>query len=155
MSYSSRTLLAALVLLLTAYAVPDAHAQASDTTAAPADTSALVAQAETIAENWLALIDAGNYGQSWEKAAEMMKQKVTKKQWKRLIGTVLPQKTGAFQERTLKNAQFRTQLGPLPEGQYVILQYDASYEKGSFREVVVLTKQEEAWKVIGYRVLPA
>jgi hypothetical protein len=37
--------------------------------------------AQKAAEAWLALVDAGKYGESWEEAATYFKGAVTKDQW--------------------------------------------------------------------------
>ncbi|MFZ0535489.1 MAG: DUF4019 domain-containing protein, partial [Candidatus Sulfotelmatobacter sp.] len=33
------------------------------------------------AESWLALVDSGKYGESWEQASQFFKAAVTKEQW--------------------------------------------------------------------------
>ena len=37
------------------------------------------------AESWLALVDSGKYGESWEQASQFFKAAVTKEQWQECV----------------------------------------------------------------------
>ena len=106
-------------------------------------------------EAWLKLVDAADYGVSWDQAAEAFKSQVTKEQWESAVKKVRDQ-TGKLKSRELKSAQFSEDLPGAPHGKYVIFQYDASFGSGSFVETVTAIQEKDgAWKVAGYFVKPA
>ena len=41
--------------------------------------------AKGAAESWLKLVDSGNYAQSWDQAANLMKTSVAKEQWEQIL----------------------------------------------------------------------
>ena len=111
--------------------------------------------AEKSAGPWLALIDAGNYGESWDQAAEFFKSAVTKNSWKQQVASARSQ-TGKFKSRSLKSAQYSESLPNAPAGKYVVIQYDSSSDTGSWIETVVMMQQKDgSWKTSGYFVKPA
>jgi tetratricopeptide (TPR) repeat protein len=98
---------------------------------------------------WLKNIDTGKYGQSWEEMAEMAKSAVSKEQW---IQAADPLKAlGRFKSRKRISADYTTTLPGAPDGQYVILKYQAVYEKKSkASETVTLVKEKDRqWRVSG------
>ena len=52
------------------------------------DEAAKKKEAQTSAETWLALVDAGNYGQSWDEASTFFKSKVSKADWEKMLAQV-------------------------------------------------------------------
>lgn len=111
--------------------------------------------AQKSAEQWLGLVDAGNYDESWNQAAEIFREKVTKEAWNNDVSAVRGQ-TGKLKSRKLKSAQSTESLPNAPAGKYIILQYDSSFNAGPAVETVVLMEQKDnSWKVSGYFVKPA
>ena len=111
--------------------------------------------AQKSAEQWLALIDAGKYDESWEQAAEFFKSAVTKDSWKQQVSAVRNQ-TGKFKSRALKSARYSENLPNAPPGKYVVIQYDSSFGAGPAIETIVpMQEKDGSWKVSGYFVKPA
>jgi hypothetical protein len=111
--------------------------------------------AQKSAEQWLTLVDAGNYDESWSQASEFFQSHVTKESWKEQVSAVRGQ-TGKLKSRKLKSAQHSESVPNAPAGKYEILQYDSSFNAGPASETVVLTQQRDgSWKVAGYWVRPA
>ena len=111
--------------------------------------------AEKSAVNWLALVDAGKYGESWEGAAETFKSAITKEKWVESLTSVRNQ-TGKVKNRKLKSAQYTENPPNAPAGKYVVIQYDSSFDVGAAVETVVPTQEKDgSWKVSGYFVKPA
>ena len=107
------------------------------------------------AEQWLALVDAGKYGESWEQAAEFFKSAVTREAWEQQVSAVR-EKTGKLRSRALKSAEYSENLPNAPAGKYVIMQYESSFDVGPTVETVVPMQQKDgSWKVSGYFVKPA
>jgi Protein of unknown function (DUF4019) len=109
--------------------------------------------AQKAAESWLSLVDEGKYGQSWDEAAAFFKSKVPKQQWEGMLNQVRAP-LGKTQSRKLKGAKYTTELPNVPKGEYVVIQYDTSFEnKGPAVETVVPMKEEDgSWRVSGYHV---
>jgi Protein of unknown function (DUF4019) len=112
-----------------------------------------VTQAQKAAEQWLALVDAGKYGESWDEAARMLKDTVSRKDW---ISTVKEKRAplGKIVSRKLSKADSLKNIPGLPPGEYFGLQFLSSFEKlSSAMEVVVPTLEKDGkWRVSEYVV---
>jgi hypothetical protein len=115
----------------------------------PAPTNEQAAQAA--AEAWLAMVDAGDYAKSWDEAAAAFKQKIDQPGWEKAL-TSARTPLGKLQSRTLKSAQYATSLPGAPDGEYVVLHFDASFSnKQSAVETVTPAKDAGGrWRVSGY-----
>ncbi len=102
-------------------------------------------------EAWLALVDAADYGGSWDNAAGSFKAQVTKQQWTDAVKGVRD-KTGKCKSRSLKSATYTESVPGAPAGKYVIFEYAATYDAGAFTETVVAAQEKNEWKVGGYFV---
>lgn len=105
------------------------------------------------AENYLIMIDTGQYGQSWDISSSFFKSQVPKETWVRQISTVRPQ-FGNIVKRTIKSAQYVTQLPGAPDGEYVVIQYDSSYEKkkNGLETITPMLDKDGTWRVSGYYI---
>jgi hypothetical protein len=117
-----------------------------------ADTDA-VAQAQVAAKSWLVLVDGGKYGQSWDDAASLFKAAVAKADWEKAVkGVRAP--LGALKARKVKSATFARTLPGAPDGEYVVIQFDAQFEnKAAAIETVTPMKDKDGtWRVSGYYI---
>ncbi|MEI7909292.1 MAG: DUF4019 domain-containing protein [Verrucomicrobiota bacterium] len=107
--------------------------------------------AQKAAEQWLALVDAGKYGESWETAAAFFKGAVTKDQWQTSMVS-LRKPLGDLVSRKLKTAKYTKTLPGAPDGEYVVLQFDTSLanKKEAVETVTPLLDKDGKWKVSGY-----
>ena len=107
--------------------------------------------AQKSAESWLALTDNGKYGESWDDAAQLFKNAVTREQWTNQIKAVRPP-LGKVQSRRLKSATYTKTLPGAPDGEYVVIQYETSFEnKASAIETIVpMLDKDGKWRVSGY-----
>jgi len=121
-------------------------------TATVADEAAEAA-AEKAARAWLAEVDGGDYGASWEHAAELFRKAVTKEAWKQQLGAVRGP-LGAVRERSLRSATFTRSLPGAPDGEYVVIQYDTGFaNKASAVETVTPMRDPDGvWRVSGYYI---
>ncbi|HXX14304.1 MAG TPA: DUF4019 domain-containing protein [Candidatus Eremiobacteraceae bacterium] len=107
--------------------------------------------AQKSAEAWLALTDSGKYGESWEQAASFFKDKVSRDQW---IGSMTAYRSpmGKVLSRTLKGASYRTSLPNAPAGEYVVIQYNTSFQnqKDAIETVTPMLDKDGKWRVSGY-----
>ena len=107
--------------------------------------------AEGSATKWLGLVDTGDYAASWDEAAQFFKNAVSKDRWKEQIKAVRAP-LGKLNSRKLKSATSTTSLPGAPDGQYVVIQYDCSFEhKTSAVETVTpMLDKDGLWRVSGY-----
>jgi hypothetical protein len=103
------------------------------------------------AQTWLALVDEGEYAKSWETAAQYFKSAVTMEQWQQAMSAVrIP--LGTLVSRKLQSRQYATSLPGAPDGEYVIIQFEASFENkmASVETVTPMLDRDGKWRVSGY-----
>ena len=107
--------------------------------------------AQAAADSWLKLVDAGDYAQSWKDAAQYFKAAVSKEDWARTVSAVRGP-LGKAVSRKLLSAKYTTQLPGAPDGEYVVIQYQSSFEhKKSAVETATPTLDKDGkWRVSGY-----
>ena len=107
--------------------------------------------AQAAAEAWLPLVDAADYDASWEAAAKLFKQSVTKEQWQQAASAARGP-LGKLVSRKVKSREYTKTVPGAPDGNYVILQYDSVFEnKASAVETIVpMVDPDGKWRVSGY-----
>lgn len=103
------------------------------------------------AEMWLALVDDGKYSESWEATAVLFRSAVTKEQWERALNAAR-KPLGRCIARKVKWRQYSTSLPGAPDGEYVIIQYETSFEnkKAAVETITPMREQDGEWRVSGY-----
>jgi hypothetical protein len=103
------------------------------------------------AESWLALVDSSNYAGSWDQAAELFKTSVTKDQWRTALNTARTP-LGKLVSRKLKSATYTKSLLGAPDGEYVVIQYDSSFEhkQSALETITPMLDKDGKWRVSGY-----
>jgi hypothetical protein len=111
------------------------------------------ATAQKSAEQWLALVDAGNYAESWKTAAAYFQTAVSQDQWGHTIAAVR-KPLGDLVSRQLKSAQYTKSLPGAPDGEYVVLQFETSFsnKKEAVETVTPMLDPDGQWKVSGYYI---
>ena len=119
----------------------------------PVAFAAETAETEAIkaAETWLAVVDSGDYTKSWDTAAAYFRGAVTKEKWEEMLKGVRPP-LGKVLSRKVKSKQYATSLPGAPDGEYVVIQFETSFEnKDAAVETVTPMKDEDGkWRVSGY-----
>jgi len=132
------------LLLLLGLAMPAVPAQEGATA---------VAEARKAAEAWLKLLDRGQYAKSWDEAASLFRDAMARDAW---AGTVQKVRAplGQVKSRKLRGAQYATSLPNAPPGQYVVIQYDASFEHrpAVVETITPMLDADGTWRVSGYYV---
>lgn len=116
------------------------HAQESSTKAA-----------QTSVDAWLSLIDNESYAASWETAASLFRNAITLEKWQAAAQAVrVP--LGQMTSRTLKSTTATTTLPGAPDGEYVVFQFNTSFERKSaaLETVTAIREQDGTWHVGGY-----
>jgi hypothetical protein len=106
---------------------------------------------EAAARSWLTLVDAGKYGESWDAAASAFRAALTRSQWESALDQVR-KPLGKVVSRSLKVAKYTTEVPNAPAGEYVVLQFDTSFENrpSAVETVTPMKEKDGTWKVSGY-----
>ena len=107
----------------------------------------------TAAENWLALVDGGEYTASWQDAAGYFKGAVSEDQWTQSM-TAFRRPLGNVLSRTLASQHYAKALPGAPDGEYVVIQYQTSFEgkASSIETVTPMLDTDGVWRVAGYYI---
>jgi hypothetical protein len=112
-----------------------------------ADTSKAAADAAT---NWLTLIDAGRYEQSWRQAGKLFRERVRQTQWASEAKSAR-EPLGSLKSRTMSTVRFAGSLPGAPDGRYAIVQFHSQFaHKASAVETVTVMMEDGEWKTVGY-----
>ena len=109
-------------------------------------------QAVAAAESWLALVDDGKYGESWDAAADYLKNAVTKDDFVKSL-TAARKPLGKLKSREVKSKEYRTSLPGAPDGEYVVIQFKTVFENKKSAIETVTPMLDKDRQVAGERVL--
>ncbi len=107
--------------------------------------------AQQSSDAWLALVDSGKYADSWNEASQLFKAAVTKEQWQSALHSTR-EPLGKLISRKVKSASYTKTMPGAPDGEYVMIQYESSFEhKQSATETVTpMLDKDGKWRVSGY-----
>ncbi len=111
------------------------------------------AAARAAVESWLALVDGQQYAESWQTAGTFFKHAVTEQKWDEAAKAArVP--LGSLTSRTMKSATFTRTLPGAPDGNYVVFQFETTFEhKAAALETVTAVHEADGkWRVVGYFV---
>jgi len=109
--------------------------------------------AQQSSDAWLALVDSGKYADSWQEASQIFKAAVTREQWQgALRGSRDP--LGKMLSRKLKSAAYTKTVPGAPDGEYVVIQYESSFEhkQSAVETVTPMLDKDGKWRVSGYYI---
>ena len=101
----------------------------------------------------LDLVDNGKYEESWDRASEYFISSVPKEDWERMISAAR-NPLGKVISRKLKSHQYTTSLPGAPDGEYVVIQFDTSFEskKSAIETITPMKDSDGEWRVSGYYI---
>ncbi|HYB52842.1 MAG TPA: DUF4019 domain-containing protein [Thermoanaerobaculia bacterium] len=110
-------------------------------------------EAQEAARFWLGLVDSGSYAESWKQASSYFKKQVTEEAWVAAVGAVRGP-FGKVVSRRLREARYTTALPGAPDGEYVVILFDTSFEakKTSVERVTPMKDKDGVWRVSGYQI---
>jgi hypothetical protein len=144
-----RTFFFTLLLVLAAASILAGPALADEAAERKAAEEAAVESALA----WLKLVDQGEYGLSWEQAAELFKKAVNRERWNQTCeGVIKP--LGKLLSRKLKSAKYAENLPGAPDGRYVVIQFETVLEnkKSAVETVTPMEDPDGVWRVSGYYI---
>jgi Protein of unknown function (DUF4019) len=144
----SRIAIAAAAILLVFCGFLPGAASAATTGHAAAKSGAIKA-----ADTWLKIVDSGNYDESWKRASKLFKDHVSESDWTQKLGPAR-RGLGALVSRKVKSAKYLTSMPGAPDGEYVVIQYQTSFEhkKSAVETVTPMLDSYREWRVSGYYV---
>jgi hypothetical protein len=109
--------------------------------------------AQQSAEVWLTLVDSGKYADSWQEASQLFKAHVTKEQWQNALQATRDP-LGKKLSRKLKSATYKTALPGAPDGEYVVIQFESTFERkqSAVETVTPMLDRDGKWRVSGYYI---
>jgi len=111
------------------------------------------AAALSAAEQWLTMVDSGKYAESWKKAAEFFRNAVQPQQWEQSMQTAR-EPLGNLISRKVKTKAYKSSLPGAPDGEYVVIQFESSFEKKkvAVETVTPMMGKDGIWRVSGYYI---
>ena len=102
------------------------------------------------ANKWLEQLDAKSWNESWKGTGKLFKSNLMQEQWAKTAQAVRDP-LGAVISRHILGVTKTTTLPGAPDGEYGVLTYSAAFtNKASAVETVVLAREGEQWKIVGY-----
>ena len=110
-------------------------------------------EAHTAAQEWLALVDGNQLIESWQKLDPAFAKMVGKKKWTASLAKIRGP-LGKLGSRKLKSAEYTKELPGAPEGEYVVLLFDVSFDlrKAATEKVTMILGKDLLWRAAGYSV---
>ncbi|MGE4538676.1 MAG: DUF4019 domain-containing protein [Desulfovibrio sp.] len=143
------------ILLLCLLCIPAVAAAQGDAPSdgAPAPITEEQKPAIKAAKTWLAGIDAGNYAESWQKAAPSFQKYITEKDWATAL-TAIRKPLGTLGSRSVTRAKSLTTMPGAPDGAYVVMEFAATFanKKIAFETVTFARQADDSWRAVGYYI---
>jgi len=129
-----------------------ANSPASTNSIAP-DLKNNTGAADAAAQKWLALIDAGNYSESWKEASAIVQGAATEQSFANSMNT-FRKPLGDLVSRKLKSVEHMTEMPGAPDGQYVLIQFETSFanKKSAVETVTFMLEKDGQWRAAGYYI---
>jgi hypothetical protein len=105
------------------------------------------------AKTWLAHVDAGDHGRAHDQAATYFRGAVTRDAWITAASGVR-KPLGKVITRELAGATFTKSLPGAPDGEYVVIHFNTSFEnkKSAVETITPMRDKDGSWRVSGYFV---
>jgi hypothetical protein len=103
------------------------------------------------ADDWLKSVDSSRYGASWDDAARLFRDAVSKSDWEKSLRAVRSP-LGKVVSRKVFSKRYTESLPGAPDGKYVVIQYESSFEnkKDAIETVTPMLDDDGRWRVSGY-----
>ncbi len=101
--------------------------------------------------DWLEIVDGGDYAGSWGKGSALFQKGVTSEAWTSSMALFRKQ-LGAVSSRKVKAVKALTSGPGVPDGEYLVIQFETSFEKKKEAiETLSLVKEADGiWRSAGY-----
>lgn len=105
------------------------------------------------AQQWVALIDAGKYAESWDEAAQLFQESIRRPDWVKSL-EMARAPLGNVITRQIRRTAHVTSLPGVPEGDYLIIEFDTSFDNraAAIETVTPARDADGKWRVAGYYI---
>jgi hypothetical protein len=105
------------------------------------------------AENWLKIVDQGEYAKSWQESSAYFRTMVKEDQWAQAAQSAR-KPLGKLVSRKVKSATYMTSLTGAPDGEYVVIEFQPSFgnKKSAIETVTQMMDKGGVWRVSGYYI---
>lgn len=107
--------------------------------------------AEHSAMDWLAHVDSGDYGGSWDLASSVFQARTSKQQWESMAHAVRL-RLNQPADRELVAARYVTTMGWEPPGEHVLVQYRLKFGARPSVETLLMRRDDDEWKTSSYAI---
>ena len=133
---------------------PQMGAPQAGTPQAPAPGGSDLAAADAVAQQWIALVDAGQYAESWQAAGKLFQANMQQQNWVQAL-TSARTPLGKATSREMTGHEAKTDIPGAPAGQYALVGFATNFEaQADIIETVTLYLEDGQWKVVGYTAAP-
>jgi hypothetical protein len=110
-------------------------------------------EAVKAAQLWLDSVDAGNYDASWQDGSQYFKNAITKEKWSSTMNAIRTP-LGKLIKRKLKTKGYTKTLPGAPDGEYVVILYETSFEnkESAVETITPMLDEDGKWRVSGYYI---
>ena len=128
-------------------------AQAQKPAGSMEDMKVFIESAGKCALDWLALVDAGEFGRSYDECASAAKSTTGREDWAKNLKAVR-EPLGPMISRDVYSVDYVTEIPDAPPGKYVIIVFASSFENKEqvFERVTPMLEKDGTWRVSGYYI---
>lgn len=108
--------------------------------------------ADSTALEFMQMVDAERYLDSWMVAAPYLREKVDQEEWQRQL-KAMRTGLGAIVGRSLEKSSYTAAIKEMPDSELLLLEYASQFKNKDVREIItVIHEKDSLWRVIGYRI---
>ncbi len=113
-----------------------------------------VSDSQKVVNGWLALVDQGRYGESWDAGSTTFKMTIPRKEWIQAMNA-LRKPIGPVKSRKIIDIGTAENPKGLPAGEYMVYFYETEFSgKPKASELLTLVLERDGqWRVLTYQVL--
>ena len=106
-----------------------------------------------VANDYVNMIDRGDYGQSWTKGDELFQHTISKEEWTKALNQNR-KPLGVVNSRKLKDQRPAKDPRGLPQGAYMVVEYNTAFDKvRASNELLTLRRGTDGtWRVLTYQI---
>lgn len=108
---------------------------------------------QKIVEDWLALIDQGNYGASWDAASKKFQLTIPRAEWIKVVDS-WRKPLGGLVSRQIADIKVAENPPNMPSGAYLVYVYQTAFRnKASVTELAIIFQTDAGdWKILSYHL---
>lgn len=110
-------------------------------------------EAKRAAEQWLELVDAGDFAGSWNTSAQYFKKTIPQGDWENSLDAVRST-LGDVVSRKLRSVYYTKSIPEGPSGELMVLEFETSFAKRkvAMETVTPMLDKDGNWRVSGYYI---